>query len=294
MPPGTRGGGRCHPQAHASCAPVCLGFKRSRADWYQTSPVFKTRPLWLNHAVSGRCGRFRGPVGLVADLPRGSSRAITRLGLALPHSMNAAEARPSVDIRGVAIKRWATAVALATALLAVPVVLAATGNPKEMVLTLADVQSVPDKSPIGNLADGFVTKLASATVGKDKEHGRIQSYWVAFENESLLAGHQLPTASYQPPTARYGFRPLDGGRLGRPGSGARFLEGVAVLVRPVAYGIQGCRPSERREPGQALPITPNGVNGIGARQHRVRVRAGLARADRCRHDGSEQVVRRRV
>lgn len=103
------------------------------------------------------------------------------------------------------MKRWATAVALATALLAVPVVLAATGSPKEMVLTLADVQSVPDKSPIGNLADGFVAKLASATVGKDQEHGRIQSYWVAFENESLLAGHQLPTASYQPPTARYVF-----------------------------------------------------------------------------------------
>ncbi len=103
------------------------------------------------------------------------------------------------------MKRWATAVALVTALLAVPVVLAATGNPKEMVLTLADVQSVPAKSPIGNLADGFVVKLASAAVGKDKEHGRIKSYWVVFENESLPAGYQPPTASYQPPTVRHVF-----------------------------------------------------------------------------------------
>ena len=103
------------------------------------------------------------------------------------------------------MKRWATAVALVTALLAVPVVLAATGNPKEMVLTLADVQSVPAKSPIGNLADGFVAKLASAAVGKDKEHGRIKSYWVVFENESLPAGYQPPTASYQPPTVRHVF-----------------------------------------------------------------------------------------
>ncbi len=103
------------------------------------------------------------------------------------------------------MKRAATAVALATALLAVPVVLAATGNPKEMVLTLADVQSVPAKSPIGNLADGFVAKQASATVSNDKVYGRIKSYWVAFENESLPAGHQRPTASYRPPTVRHVF-----------------------------------------------------------------------------------------
>jgi hypothetical protein len=103
------------------------------------------------------------------------------------------------------MKRWATAVALATALLAIPVVLAATGTPKEMVLTLTDGQSVPDRSPSGNLANGFVAKLASGTVGKDKEHGRIKSYWVAFENESVPAGHQRSTASYQPPTARYVF-----------------------------------------------------------------------------------------
>ena len=101
--------------------------------------------------------------------------------------------------------RWATAVALATALLTVPVVLAATGDPKEMVLTLADVQSVPYESPVGNLADAFVVKRASATVAKDWKYGRIKSYWVAFENESLPSGSQRPTASYQPPAARHVF-----------------------------------------------------------------------------------------
>ena len=103
------------------------------------------------------------------------------------------------------MKRWATAVALATALLTVPVVLAAAGNPKEMVLTLADVRSVPYRSPIGNLADGFVVKLASATVAKDWKYGRIKSHWVAFESESLPAGSPRPTASYQPPTVRHVF-----------------------------------------------------------------------------------------
>ena len=114
------------------------------------------------------------------------------------------------------MKRAAAAVALATALLAVPVVLAATGNPKEMVLTLADVQSVPAKSPIGNLAVGFVAKQASATVSNDKEYGRIKSYSVAFENESLPAGYQPPTASYQPPTVRHLFVRSDADVLAAP------------------------------------------------------------------------------
>jgi hypothetical protein len=85
-----------------------------------------------------------------------------------------------------------TAVLAVTMLVAVPAALAA-GTPQAMVLKLVDVQSVPDQSGFGNLADGFVAKKAKARVIKSKKFGRIRAYEAAFQNDSVPEGYSATT-----------------------------------------------------------------------------------------------------
>jgi hypothetical protein len=85
------------------------------------------------------------------------------------------------------------------ALVAIPAALAG-GSPKAMVLTLADVQSVPDcvagdcsvrgaELGFGNMSSGFRAKTAKAAIVKSKNFGRIKTYEAKFTNTRVPDGY---------------------------------------------------------------------------------------------------------